>query len=102
VATLGDAGARLSFPAFVAYWWGCHAAAPRAYGETGLDAEALAQEREVKRQRYFRRFQLKRPRDGVTLLRAQTTCACIELSSGKPRRMPAEFIDGYGPALIGA
>ena len=44
----------------------------------------------------------KRPRDGVTLLRAQTTFACIELSSGKPRRMPAEFLDGYGPALIGA
>jgi hypothetical protein len=60
VATLGDAGSRLSFPAFVAYWWGCHATAPRAYGETGLDAEALAKEREVKRQRYFRRFQLKR------------------------------------------
>lgn len=49
-----------------------------------------------------RRFQLKRPRDGVTLLRAQTTFACIELSTGKPRRMPAEFLDGYGPALIGA
>ena len=24
---------------------------------------------------------------------------CIELSSGKPKRMPAEFIDGYGQAL---
>lgn len=54
------------------------------------------------RLRMTRRFQLQRPRDGVTLLRAQTTFACIELSSGKPRRMPAEFLDGYGPALIGA
>jgi acyl-CoA thioester hydrolase len=54
------------------------------------------------RLRMTRRFQLKRPRDGVTLLRAQTTFACIELSTGKPRRMPAEFVDGYGPALIGA
>ncbi len=25
---------------------------------------------------------------------------CIELSSGKPKRMPAEFIDGYGQALL--
>ena len=48
-----------------------------------------------------RRFQLVRPRDGTTLLRAQTTFVCIELSSGKPKRMPAEFIDGYGPALTG-
>jgi acyl-CoA thioester hydrolase len=46
-----------------------------------------------------RRFQLKRPRDGVTLLRAQTTFVCIELSTGKPKRMPAEFIEGYGSAL---
>ena len=54
------------------------------------------------RLRMTRRFQLKRLRDGVTLLRAQTTFACIELSSGKPKRMPAQFIEGYGLALIGA
>ncbi|NQD78531.1 acyl-CoA thioesterase, partial [Pseudomonas sp. CM27] len=53
------------------------------------------------RLRMTRRFQLKRPRDGVTLLRARTTFACIELSSGKPKRMPAEFVEGYGQALIG-
>ncbi|WAH57318.1 acyl-CoA thioesterase [Pseudomonas silvicola] len=47
-----------------------------------------------------RRFQLIRPRDGVTLLRAHTTFCCIELSSGKPKRMPPEFIDGYGPAVL--
>ncbi|MBF8779352.1 acyl-CoA thioesterase [Pseudomonas fulva] len=48
------------------------------------------------RLRMTRRFQLKRPSDGVTLLRAQTTFACIELSSGKPKRMPAEFVERYG------
>lgn len=46
-----------------------------------------------------RRFQLVRPSDNLTLLRAQTTFVCIELSSGKPRRMPEEFIQGYGPAV---
>lgn len=46
-----------------------------------------------------RRFQLKRPSDGMTLLRAQTTFVCIELSSGKPKRMPSEFIDGYAAGL---
>lgn len=50
--------------------------------------------------RMLRRFQLIRPADGVTLLRARTTFACIELSSGRPRRMPAEFVEGYGKALM--
>lgn len=45
-------------------------------------------------------FQLIRPADGATLLRARTTFVCIELSSGKPRRMPAEFLDGYGQAVL--
>ena len=47
-----------------------------------------------------RYFQLKRPADDLTLLRAQTTFVCIELSSGKPKRMPAEFVEGYGRALL--
>ncbi|MCF4994503.1 acyl-CoA thioesterase [Pseudomonas syringae] len=46
-----------------------------------------------------RHFQLIRPSDKATLLRAQTTFVCIELSTGKPKRMPTEFIEGYGPAL---
>lgn len=47
-----------------------------------------------------RSFQLIRPADRQTLLRAQTTFVCIELSSGKPRRMPVEFVEGYGKALV--
>ena len=47
-----------------------------------------------------RHFQLKRPADDLTLLRAQTTFVCIELSTGKPKRMPAEFVEGYGRALL--
>ncbi len=49
-----------------------------------------------------RRFQVVRLADGVTLLRAAMRFACIELSSGRPRRLPQEFIDGYGPAVLGA
>ena len=45
-------------------------------------------------------FQLIRPADGATLLRARTTFVCIELSTGKPRRMPAEFLEGYGRAVL--
>lgn len=47
-----------------------------------------------------RRFQVIRLADGVTLLRAGMRFACIELSSGRPRRLPPEFIDGYGPAVL--
>lgn len=52
--------------------------------------------------RMTRRFQLCRQRDGVTLLRAHTTFACVELSSGRPRRMPREFIELYGQAIVSA
>ncbi|MGQ7246759.1 acyl-CoA thioesterase [Halomonas sp. V046] len=47
-----------------------------------------------------RRFELKRLEDNVTLLRARTRYACIALSSGRPRRLPQEFVDGYGGALV--
>ncbi|TXS93886.1 acyl-CoA thioesterase [Parahaliea maris] len=48
-----------------------------------------------------RRFQIIRSADGVTLLRGGMRFACIEISTGRPRRMPAEFVEGYGPAVIG-
>ncbi len=47
-----------------------------------------------------RAFQLIRPSDGSTLVRAMTTFVCIELSSGRPKRMPTEFVEGYGKALV--
>ena len=47
-----------------------------------------------------REFQVIRHSDKTTLLRAGMRFACIELSSGRPRRLPPEFIDGYGPAVL--
>lgn len=47
-----------------------------------------------------RRFQLRRPVDGKTLLRARTRFACIELSSGRARRIPKEYMVVYGAALV--
>lgn len=49
-----------------------------------------------------RRFQVIRVTDGFTLLRAAMRFACVELSSGRPRRLPQEFISGYGPAVLSA
>ena len=42
-----------------------------------------------------RQYQIIRPKDGVTVLRGQTFWVCIDLESGKPKRMPAEFAQGY-------
>jgi len=47
-----------------------------------------------------RRFQVVRLDDGVTLLRGGMRFACIQLSNGKPRRLPREFQQGYGPAVL--
>ncbi len=47
-----------------------------------------------------RKFQVIRHGDGKTLLRGGMRFACIELSNGRPRRLPQEFIDGYGPAIL--
>ena len=52
--------------------------------------------------RMTRHFQLVRKSDGVTLLRARTTFVCIELSSGRPKRMPEAFIEGYRKGMTQA
>ena len=44
-------------------------------------------------------FQLVRQRDHSTVLRARWDLVCIELSSGKPKRLPREFSEIYGPAI---
>lgn len=46
-----------------------------------------------------RRFQIIRPADGATVLRGRWELVCIQLSNGRVRRMPAEFIDAYIPAV---
>ncbi|MBB6092480.1 acyl-CoA thioester hydrolase [Povalibacter uvarum] len=49
-----------------------------------------------------RRFQLLRTSDGTTLSRAEVEYACLELSSGRPTRWPAEFRQRYvvRPAVL--
>lgn len=46
-----------------------------------------------------RRFQLISEDTGQTVLRAVMNFVCIAISSGRPKRMPPEFIAGYAPAL---
>lgn len=47
-----------------------------------------------------RSFQIIRPADGATILRGRWNLVCIELDSGRARRMPAEFCDAYLGALV--
>ncbi len=42
-----------------------------------------------------RRFQIRRAADAVTLARAEIEYVCIELSSGRPARWPAQFHESY-------
>jgi len=42
-----------------------------------------------------RRFQLVRDADHATVLRGRWHLVCIEVSSGRPRRMPPEFLQAY-------
>ena len=44
-------------------------------------------------------FQLVRQSDNATVLRARWELVCIELSTGRPRRLPPEFSDVYIPAF---
>ena len=47
-----------------------------------------------------RRFQLIRDRDQTTVLRGRWELICIEISSGRARRIPPEFDRVYQPAMI--
>lgn len=46
-----------------------------------------------------RRFQLRRLADGATLMRGRWELVCIEISSGRPKRMPPEFLQSYLPVI---
>ncbi len=47
-----------------------------------------------------RRFQLVRASDQATVLRGCWELVCIELASGRAKRMPTEFLEAYQPALV--
>jgi acyl-CoA thioester hydrolase len=47
-----------------------------------------------------RRFQLIREADQAIIMRGKWDLVCIEISTGKPKRMPPEFCDIYLPAIV--
>lgn len=45
----------------------------------------------------WRRYQIIRAGDRRTVLRGQTQWVCVDMKTGRPRRMPPEFVAGYRP-----
>jgi acyl-CoA thioester hydrolase len=46
-----------------------------------------------------RRYQFVRESDGATLFRGATHFVCVEIASGKVRRMVPEFVEAYARGL---
>jgi acyl-CoA thioester hydrolase len=46
----------------------------------------------------WRAYQIIRLSDRRTVLTARTHWVCVDMKSGKPRRMPPAFVEGYRPA----
>ena len=45
-----------------------------------------------------REYQIVREQDGKTVLRGKTQFVTVDLLTGKPKRMPREFVEAYLPA----
>jgi len=44
----------------------------------------------------WRAYQIVRPSDGRTVMRARTLWVCVDMNTGRPRRQPPEFLAVYG------
>lgn len=47
----------------------------------------------------WRRYQVIRKCDGLTLIRGLTHFVCADFATGRPRRMPEAFLKGYAPTV---
>ena len=50
-----------------------------------------------RRVRLVRAFEMRRPADDIVLFRGRTVFVSVDMKTGKPARMPNEFIAGYAP-----
>jgi len=54
----------------------------------------------AKGSRMQRNFRIQRRNDSALLLEAVWYLACIELSTGRPKRFPPEFVEVYVPVVV--
>lgn len=52
--------------------------------------------------RLWRRYQVVKPDSGKTCLRGLTRFVCADLQTGRPKRMPQSFVEGYQPTIPNA
>ncbi len=83
-----------------------HGLVVREHTLTYLQATRLGEElvlgtwlTEIDKLSLHRRYQLVRPSDGATVLRGRTHFVCIEIESGRVRRMLPEFYSAYSAAV---
>lgn len=69
--------------------------APVLEGE-GVDIATWIAENDG-RVRMTRGYEMRRAADGALLFRGRTKFVTIDMATGKPARMPAEFVAGYRP-----
>ncbi len=50
----------------------------------------------------WRGYQIIRPSDGKTVMRARTLWVCVDMKRGRPRRQPPEFLAVYKPVGDGS
>lgn len=50
-----------------------------------------------KRLRLVRAYEMRKAGDGAIVFRGRTKFVTIDMKTGRPARMPKEFIDAYGP-----
>ena len=46
----------------------------------------------------WRAYQIIRKSDRKTVLRGRTHWVCVDMKTGRPKRMPAEYVEAYRPA----
>jgi acyl-CoA thioester hydrolase len=50
------------------------------------------------RVRLVRAYEMRNAKTGAVVFRGRTKFVCIDMASGKPARMPQEFVEAYRPA----
>ena len=54
----------------------------------------------IDRMNMYRQHQFVRRADGQTVFRGRTHFVCVDIAAGRPRRMPALFLDTYSKAVV--
>lgn len=69
--------------------------APALLGDEILIATWIAQDNQALKLKMKRRYEIRRASDMALLVSGHTDWVCVRISTGKPARIPAEFIKAF-------